>query len=122
MHGGAQITFSSRAARTASHSRSATTATMSFSWTTRAPGMAAIDDSSMAVGPQPADGGRSTRACSMPSTLTSVTYWSLPYTFSATIFCGIDRPTTRYSDAFLTAACPLARSGLPYCLFHSSLW
>ncbi len=40
--------------------------------------MSLIDDSSMATGPQPAEGGRMTRAWSMPSTLTSVTYCSEP--------------------------------------------
>ena len=62
MHGGAHVTFSARAARTASHSCSATTATNSFSRITRAPGMLLIDDSSTVTGPQPAVGDRSTLA------------------------------------------------------------
>ena len=78
MRGGAQVTLSVVAARTASHSCSATTATSSFSRTMRTPGMPAMDDSSTATGPQPAAGGRMIRACSMPSTLTSVTYRSVP--------------------------------------------
>src|SRR5262245_20532119 len=120
VHGGDQLTFTARAARTASHSRSATTATRSFSRTMRAP-IPLIDDSSMETGPHPAVGGRMTRACSMPSTLTSVTYGKVPYTFSATTFCGMDWPTTVYVDGVFGVAWPLATSVLPYCLFHSSL-
>ena len=83
--------------------------------------MPPIDDSSTVTGAQPAVGGRTTRAWSIPSTLTSVTYGSAPNTLSATIRCGIEVPTILYSDAVLGIASPFASSGLPYCLFHSSL-
>src|SRR5687767_1630863 len=102
---GVHVTWRARAPRTASHSRAAITATNSFSRTTRAPGIPAIDDSSTASGPPPAVGGRMTRAWIMPSTLTSVTYGNVPCTFAATIFWGIDRPTTLYSDGVLGVAC-----------------
>ena len=59
-------TFSSRAARTAFHSRSATTARRLPLRTTWTPGIAAMEDSSTAFGTAPTRGACSTRACSIP--------------------------------------------------------
>ncbi len=119
-HCALHVTLMASAARTASHSRSATTARKSFSRTTRAPGMPLIEFSSTDTGLQPALGGRITRACSMPSTCTSVMYCSRPITFSVMTFCGNDLPTILYSEGDLGCAAPLTSSGLPYSLFHSS--
>src|SRR3970040_2184730 len=63
----------SRAARTAFHSRSATTPRKLAIRTTRAPGTDAIDDSSTETSVAPTAGGRMTRPCSRPG---SVRAWT----------------------------------------------
>ena len=63
---GDHVACSVRAARTASHSRSATTARKLCMRTTRAPAMDPIDVSSTLTSVAPWAGGRMTRACSIP--------------------------------------------------------
>ena len=115
-----QPTFSSRAARTASHSRSATTARNSRSRTTRAPGIDRIDPSSTAAIVAPAFGGRIMRACSMRGSRTSVTKSAVPNTLPPTSRRGADWPTTLYADGGLGRAGPFTSMKFPTCPFHST--
>ena len=75
-----QVTLSARAALTAFHSFSATTASRSLIQTTLAPGMCLIEASSTFTGTAPATVGRIMRACSMPGSRTSLTISSVPKT------------------------------------------
>ena len=79
-----QVILSAFEALTASHSFGATTPMKPFCQTTWTPGISLTDASSTATGTAPATGGRITRPCSMPGTLTSTMYSSLPSTFSGT--------------------------------------
>ena len=121
-HSALHFTFSISAARTASHSRSATTAMKSFSRTTRAPGMLLIELSSTATGPQPAVGGR------MHARVQHAFDFDVGHVLRAPHdFLGDDFLRKRLADHFVLRgsfglAWTLMPSVLPYCLFHSSLW
>ncbi len=97
-------TFSSRAARTAFHSRSATTARRFFFRTTRAPGMLAMEDSSTDFGTAPMRGACSTRACSIPGSRTLWMKSPPPVTLSSTSGRGTSRPAIFQLAGSLTLA------------------
>ena len=63
-----QVALTCRSARTASHSRGAATARKSLIRTNLTPGISAIDEASTSMRCAPIAGGRTTRACTMPST------------------------------------------------------
>jgi len=117
-----QSTFNRCAARTASHSRGATTATKSFSRTTCTLGIPLIELSSTPRTLHAACGGRMTRACSMPFTRTSVTKSPVPNTFQATSRRGNGLPTTLYSAGGLGFAGTAMSMPLPVWPFHFTAW
>ena len=78
----------------AAHSSGATTARKSPSRTTCAPAMPAMELSSTTAGTDPATGGRTTRAWSMPGRLTCTQYSVVASTLPAMSLRATGLPTT----------------------------
>src|SRR5262249_62262321 len=89
---GDHVALSTREARMACHSRSATTARKLWMRTTRAPGIDLMDDSSTATRAAPRAGGWMTRACSMLGSTRSWRYLCRPVILAGRAGRGGGRP------------------------------
>src|SRR5215510_8705620 len=92
---GDHVALTMREARMAFHSRSATTARKLWMRTTRAPGMALMDDSSTERRVAPSAGGWMTRACSMLGSTRSWRYLWRPVILAGRSGRGSDWPMKR---------------------------
>ena len=99
-----QVTLSARAAFTAFHSFSATTASRSLIQTALAPAIWLDRASSTFTGTAPATVGRIMRACSMPGRRTSLTISSVPNTLPGRSLRGSDWPMILKSAGFFSGA------------------